>query len=50
MLTHAVDYGSGVPVDYAPDGAVDYTCWRMLWISQPFGLGRICRTVSTLVI
>ena len=45
----AVDYGPDGPVDYAPDGAVDYgpdgpvdyACWRMLWISQHFVLGRI---------
>ena len=60
MLAHAVDYASGARCGLR--FAVDYACWRMLWItlrcglrmlahavdyashlwiSQPFGLGRI---------
>ena len=34
-------HGSGyATVDYGLC-PVDYACWCMLWISQPYGLGRI---------
>ena len=36
----SVDYAADAAVDYGPDGPVDYDASH-LWISQPFGLGRI---------